>query len=168
MSKKCENTTEHSQNILHGFLFVWWCLTSLSTIFHLYPGGKFYWWKKLVFRRPVVSHWQTLSHNVVHLTLMEIRPHNISGVNPTTMWSQPWWWPLFYMGMLCITKEKKYKKNFAEFPFANVVFHRMVMIFYEICTFSFIYYALGLLQYSKIVWSNCLHIHKLYLNVSKW
>jgi hypothetical protein len=33
------------------------------------------------------------------------------------------------MGMLCITKEKKYKKNFAEFPFANVVFHRMVMIF---------------------------------------
>jgi 5'(3')-deoxyribonucleotidase len=40
------------------------------------------------------------------------------------------------MGMLCITKEKKYKKNFAEFPFANVVFHRMVMIFCGICTFS--------------------------------
>ena len=29
--------------------------------------------------RPVTSHWQTLSHNIVHLTLRRIRPHNISG-----------------------------------------------------------------------------------------
>jgi hypothetical protein len=28
---------------------------------------------------PVASHSQTLSHNVVHLTLIEIRTHNISG-----------------------------------------------------------------------------------------
>jgi hypothetical protein len=28
--------------------------------------------------RPVPSHWQTLSHNVVHLALIEIRTHNIS------------------------------------------------------------------------------------------
>ena len=29
--------------------------------------------------RPVASHWQSLSHNVVHLALIEIQTHNISG-----------------------------------------------------------------------------------------
>ena len=29
--------------------------------------------------RPVASHWQTLPHNVVHLTLIKIRTHSISG-----------------------------------------------------------------------------------------
>ena len=29
--------------------------------------------------RPVASHWQTLLHNVVHLALIKIRTHNISG-----------------------------------------------------------------------------------------
>jgi hypothetical protein len=31
--------------------------------------------------RPVANHWQFLSHNVVQLTLIEIRTHNISGSN---------------------------------------------------------------------------------------
>jgi len=29
--------------------------------------------------RPIASHCQTLSHNVVHPSLIEIRVHNISG-----------------------------------------------------------------------------------------
>jgi hypothetical protein len=48
----------------------------ISTIFQLYCGGQLQGPGEN--HRPVASHWQTLSHNVVHLALIEIRTH-ISG-----------------------------------------------------------------------------------------
>ena len=60
-------------------LFVLWCLMPLSTIFQLYRGVSFVGGGPGENYPPVASHWQTLSHNVVHLTMIEIRTHNISG-----------------------------------------------------------------------------------------
>ena len=55
-----------------------WCLTPLPTIFQLYRGGQYYWWRKPEYLEKTT---ETLSHNVVSSTphLSGIRTHNISG-----------------------------------------------------------------------------------------
>ena len=62
-----------------------WYLTPFSTIFQLYRGGQFYWWRKLKYleknQRPVASHWHTY-HIIlyqVHLAMNEVQIHNFSG-----------------------------------------------------------------------------------------
>jgi hypothetical protein len=63
--------------------FSLWCLTPLSTIFQLYRGGQFYWWRK-----PWCPKTTDMSqvidkfyHNVVSSTpaIGGIRSHNFSG-----------------------------------------------------------------------------------------
>ena len=62
-----------------------WCLTPLSTIFQLYRGGQFYWWRKPEYPVKTANLSQVtdklLSHNVVSSTprLTGIRTHNVSG-----------------------------------------------------------------------------------------
>jgi hypothetical protein len=63
-------------------MFVWWWLTPLSTIFQLYRGGQFYWWRKpedpekTTHLSQVID--KTLSHNILHLALIKIQTHNVS------------------------------------------------------------------------------------------
>jgi hypothetical protein len=51
-----------------------------NTIFQLYRGGQFYWWMKMEDTEKTTDLLQvTDKHNVVHLTLIIIQTHNISG-----------------------------------------------------------------------------------------
>ena len=85
-------------NILFGLPYTWrrwvstsfgglglWCLMPLSTIFQLYHGSQFYWWRKPEYQEknthlPQVTD-KTLSQNVVSSTpaMSRIRTHNFSG-----------------------------------------------------------------------------------------
>jgi len=74
-------TTHVQLNYGLGVVLGLWCLTTLSTIFQLYRGGPFYWWRTPEYHRPVTSYWQVLSHNVVSSAprLSGIRTHHLSG-----------------------------------------------------------------------------------------
>ena len=67
--------------------------------------------------RPIASHWQTLSHNVVHLVLIKIWTQWWF-VNPTITWSRPRR-PLNIYGMAVI----KFKRNQFFFIIISTVQH---------------------------------------------
>ena len=79
-------STEFTKRNVNGKIMFVFCLMVFNATFNNISVKS---WRSVVLveetgepgenQRPVASHWQTLSHNVVLVTLIEIRTHNISG-----------------------------------------------------------------------------------------
>jgi hypothetical protein len=75
-----------AQNVHHHFIerLVLWCLMPLSTIFQLYHGGQFYWWRKPPTCRKSLTNFNTMLYRV-HLAISGIQTSVVMGIDCTSI-----------------------------------------------------------------------------------
>ena len=69
------------------FRFGLWCITPLSTIFQLYRGGQFDWWRKTQYPKKTTD--LSLTNFKLYHMMYQVRWAMNGVVNPTTIWSWP-------------------------------------------------------------------------------